>query len=563
MATCDALNQQYKSYNEWEENTIETLKKAYPHVRLRRTAGQSTPIQRPVSLVNSNEYTDRQVSLNVSVRPTFIPLTFDSNAEMKILSQQTGPFTKENPFYATVLQNIELTGAHNNFDGSSTQQEQPQPVLGNESPRQRKRIPIPSAFAGTNDDEHHSVRLIVFDAPDLSHLPGDHVCILPENTVANVNGVIIACGWQTGNELLNKPCSLAGYTQNKYQTLRQILTNYVDLTTPLRPHVLNILATYATDSRQQREILELGKGAQRYTDWLINEPTVKETLEQFPSVQMDLGELIQLLPQLQPRYYSISSSSRFHPNQIHISFSVVSYVTPRGVVRKGVCTNYLQQTLPKLSENGQPIVTLWKREPSRVRLFISPNPHFRLPGQDILSSSLPLTKNAGGDAYLPLNCPLLMFAVGSGIAPFRAFWQELQVLERRLGSVQVERVLFMGCRTPNDFVYAMELRELTSKTSRHDKLFTAVIPVYSREKMGVKRYIQDAMLTYEDMIYSLLNQENAFIYMCGSVRSCQGIESALASIVQSCNEYDLTLTQANNIIKQYKEDGRIKQDMFG
>ncbi|CAF1680816.1 unnamed protein product, partial [Adineta ricciae] len=28
MATCDALNQQYKSYNEWEENTIETLKKA-------------------------------------------------------------------------------------------------------------------------------------------------------------------------------------------------------------------------------------------------------------------------------------------------------------------------------------------------------------------------------------------------------------------------------------------------------------------------------------------------------------------------------------------------------
>ena len=238
-------------------------------------------------------------------------------------------------------------------------------------------------------------------------------------------------------------------------------------------------------------------------------------------------------------------------------------MTPRGVVRKGVCSNYLQQTLPKLAENGQPIVTMWKREPSRVRLFISPNPHFRLPGQDILTSSLPLSKNAGGDTYLPLNCPLLMFAVGSGIAPFRAFWQELQVLERQRGSVQVERVLFMGCRTPNDFLYAMELRELTSKTSRYDKLFNAVIPVYSREKTGVKRYVQDAMLTYEDMIYSLLNQENAFIYMCGSVRSCQGIESTLASILQTCNEYELTLTQANNIIKQYKEDGRIKQDMFG
>jgi len=120
----------------------------------------------------------------------------------------------------------------------------------------------------------------------------------------------------------------------------------------------------------------------------------------------------------------------------------------------------------------------------------------------------------------------------------------------------------MGCRTPRDFLYAMELRELTSKTSKYDKLLTAAIPVYSREKMGVKRYTPDVMLDYEDMIYSLLIQENAFIYMCGSIRSCQGIESALASIVQSCSEYDLTLTRDNNIIKKHKEEGRIKQDMF-
>ncbi len=198
-----------------------------------------------------------------------------------------------------------------------------------------------------------------------------------------------------------------------------------------------------------------------------------------------------------------------------------------------------------------------------MRLFISPNPHFRLPGQDILSLSLTPTKNTEGDADLPLNCRLLMFAVGSSIGPFRSFWQELQVLERQQGSVQVERVLFMGCRTPSDFLYAMELRELASKTSRYDKLLTAVIPVYSRENMGVKRYIQDVMLDYEDMIYYLLIQENAFIYMCGSIRSCQGTESALASIVQSCSEYDLTFIQDNNIIKKHKEEGRIKQDMFG
>ncbi|CAF1461115.1 unnamed protein product [Adineta steineri] len=71
------------------------------------------------------------------------------------------------------------------------------------------------------------------------------------------------------------------------------------------------------------------------------------------------------------------------------------------------------------------------------------------------------------------------------------------------------------------------------------------------------------MLDYEDMIYSILNDDNAFVYMCGSTRSCQGIESTLASILQSCGEDDLTFIQATNRIKEYKEFGRIKQDMFG
>ncbi|CAF1418887.1 unnamed protein product [Adineta steineri] len=238
-------------------------------------------------------------------------------------------------------------------------------------------------------------------------------------------------------------------------------------------------------------------------------------------------------------------------------------MTPRGVVRKGICSNYLQQTLPKLSPDGKLIQSTFPRKPSQVRLFISPNPHFRLPGQDSLSINMTREMLSGGDAYLPLNSSLLMFAVGSGIAPFRAFWEELEFLERSQGNVQVERVLFMGCRSSSDFLYAKELQSLTSQRGRGNKLLTAVIPVYSRENVVVKRYIQDVMLDYEDMIYSMLNDDNAFVYMCGSTRSCQGIESTLASILQSCGEDDLTFIQATNRIKEYKEFGRIKQDMFG
>ncbi|CAF0903209.1 unnamed protein product [Adineta steineri] len=535
LATCDALNHQYKTYNEWEENTIMTLKAAYPHACS------------PEKDARSSSFVEQQVSLNTSIRPNFIRLTFDGNSTTAIQSKQTEPFTKDNPFKAVVLKNVELTGTHNNINISSSL-----------STRKRKLL-IPSHFTNLNTDDNRSVRLLVFDTTGLSYYPGDHVCILPENPLANVNGIILACGWKLDNKLLNAPCSLASYTHGKHQTIRQILTHFVDLTTTLRPHTLNAIATYATDSNEQRQILELGKGGQIYTDWWENAPTVKETLHQFPSIRIPLEELIQLLPQLQPRYYSISSSDRFRPNQLHITVSVVTYMTPHGIIRRGICSNYLQQTTPKLSSNGQPIQAVWQRKPSLVRLFISPNPHFRLPGQEHLSLSM--TTKVVTD--VPLNSPLLMFAIGSGIAPFRSFWQELQLLEGSQGRFNIERILFMGYRTENDFLYAEELKALTSKTGKTNKLITAVIPVYSRENGVNRRHVQDAMLDYESMIYSLLTEKNAVVYMCGSTRACQGIESTLASIIESCSENNLTLMQANNIIQEYKALGRIKQDMFG
>ena len=295
LVTCDALNQQYKSYNEWEENTIMALKKAYPHACSRKTAVKSTlVVARNPSLKRPVSYVEQQVSLNTAARPTFVPLTFDTNLRENVPSQHVGTFTKENPYSATVLQNIELVDAENIVDESTARESQTQQPTPSDNTMRKKKVTIPSSFANVSNDESRSVRLIVLESTGLTHYPGDHVCILPENTIANVNGVIKACGWQLQNKLLNDSCSLTSYTNGRYQTLRQILTNFVDLTTPLRPHTLNTIATYANDVNEQRQILELGKGGQRYTDWLVNAPTVKETLEMFRSVRIPLEELIQV-----------------------------------------------------------------------------------------------------------------------------------------------------------------------------------------------------------------------------------------------------------------------------
>ncbi|CAF0765832.1 unnamed protein product [Adineta steineri] len=292
FATCDALNQQYKSYNEWEENTVIALKSAYPHACSRKEDIRRSPLDRAPSLRREVSYVEQQVNLTKPLRPTSIPLTFNTNDSETIPSEPVGPFTKENSYLATVLQNIELTGSDNNINDFDRQDQQTSSTT--DSIQSKRKVTIPSSFNNVSNDGYRSVRLIVLDTTDLNYYPGDHVCILPENTLANVNGVIAACGWQLGNKLLIVPCSLSSYTNGKYQTLRQILTNFVDLTTPLRPHTLNTIATYAKDTNEQRQLMELGKGGQRYTDWIVNSPTVKETLEMFRSIQIPLEELIQV-----------------------------------------------------------------------------------------------------------------------------------------------------------------------------------------------------------------------------------------------------------------------------
>ncbi len=50
---------------------------------------------------------------------------------------------------------------------------------------------------------------------------------------------------------------------------------------------------------------------------------------------------------LQPRFYSISSSSRLHPESIHITAVVVEYVTPSGRTNKGVATTWMKPMIPE------------------------------------------------------------------------------------------------------------------------------------------------------------------------------------------------------------------------
>jgi sulfite reductase alpha subunit-like flavoprotein len=68
--------------------------------------------------------------------------------------------------------------------------------------------------------------------------------------------------------------------------------------------------------------------SQEYTTWkMFRVPNFLEVLEEFPSLEPSAAFLLSQLPLLKPRLYSISSSPQLHPNELHLTLTVLNYHT--------------------------------------------------------------------------------------------------------------------------------------------------------------------------------------------------------------------------------------------
>lgn len=67
---------------------------------------------------------------------------------------------------------------------------------------------------------------------------------------------------------------------------------------------------------------------------------ILDILEHFNTCKPPLDLLLELLPRLQARYYSISSSPKSNSSIISVTALVLQYTIDSRVI-KGVCTNFL------------------------------------------------------------------------------------------------------------------------------------------------------------------------------------------------------------------------------
>lgn len=358
---------------------------------------------------------------------------------------------------------------------------------------------------------------------------GDHVAVYPVNDLDTVEaiGKRLNIDLDTVITLTNvdeeaskkhpfpNPCSY-----------RTALSHYLDITHVPRTHVLRELAEYATDEKEKEFLLKMisatPEGKSLYGDWVVkSHRTILHILEDLPSLMPPIDHLCELLPRIQARYYSISSSPKEHPTSIHITAVVVKYETKTGRTMKGVATNWL--ALMKPDSNKKYTVPIYVRKSQ-----------FRLP--------------------FKTNMPVIMIGPGTGLAPFRGFLQERHFLKSE-GKPVGDTVMYFGCRKQaEDFIYEEELRDY-EKNGTLTKLYLA----FSRDQPH-KVYVQHLLKQNAEETWKLL-EAGGHIYVCGDARNMsRDVHDTLTYIIEQCGHLDAARTA--DYIKKLQNKGRYSCDVW-
>ncbi|XP_067326560.1 nitric oxide synthase 3 [Anolis sagrei] len=380
------------------------------------------------------------------------------------------------------------------------------------------------------------VQLQTGDHPELRYQPGDHLGIFPANSPELVQELLERIeDPPPPGETVTVETLEAGVEGVKRLwvpdprlppcTLRQALSSFLDITTPPSPQLLQLLATLAEDPREKEALQRLSKDALLYEEWKwFRCPTLVEVLEEFPSVPLPASLALTQLPLLQPRYYSISSAPSAHPGQVHLTVAVLNFHSQngKGPLHYGVCSTWLSRCVPG----------------DMVPAFVRGAPNFQLP-QDP-------------------SVPCILVGPGTGIAPFRSFWQQRMHEIETQGLPSSEMTLVFGCRSSlHDQIYEEEIQEAQQKGA-----LSRVLTGFSRDPDYPKTYVQDLLrMSLSGYVFEALCRRQGHMYVCGDVTMATGVLQTVQQIL--AKEGKMALAEAGDLISELRDKNRYHEDIFG
>lgn len=266
---------------------------------------------------------------------------------------------------------------------------------------------------------------------------------------------------------------------------------YLDINSCPRGKFPAIFAAYTNNEREKNRLLYYTNDPQGKEEFAGLHYNWLEMLEAFPGVTIPFSHIIEMVPRLHHRFYTISSSSKVSPKTIGVTVTRLFKENAPDRMHLGTCSNYVCEATESKTD--------------KVIAYVRPST-FRLPVR-------------GG-------IPIIMVGPGTGIAPFRAFIQEFRTRtgEHKYG----ETVLYFGCRTStSDYIYRDELESALA-----DGTLNQLHLAFSRES-AEKVYVQDLLKNNGEQTWKLIEQ-GAHIYVCGATLMGRDILSTVRSI---CVQY--------------------------
>ncbi|MRN53209.1 assimilatory sulfite reductase (NADPH) flavoprotein subunit [Paenibacillus monticola] len=379
-------------------------------------------------------------------------------------SQET-EYSRNNPFRAEVLENLNLNGRG--------------------SDRETRHLEL--SLEGSN----------------LQFEPGDSLGVYPENHPELVKAIIEAMGWNPAESVpFNK--------KGEEGSLLDALSYHYEITVLTKP--LLEQAVQLSSSNALTELLAPGK--QSELKEYIQGRDLLDLIQDFSPWQVPARIFVTILRKLPARLYSIASSYRANPDEVHFTVRAVRYEA-HGRERYGVCSVHCAERVP----SG-----------STLPIYIQQNPNFKLPTNP--------------------DVPIIMIGPGTGVAPFRSFLEEREEL-----GAEGKTWLFYGDRHfVTDFLYQTDWQRMLK-----DGVLSKLDVAFSRDT-DEKVYVQHRILEKSRELYEWL-QQGAHVYICGDEKHmAHDVHTALITVIQQ--EGGLSPDEATAYLETMQQELRYQRDVY-
>lgn len=380
-----------------------------------------------------------------------------------VQSAKEKKYSKSNPYEAEVLENINLTGR------------------------------------GSNKEVRH-VELLL-DNYGEGFEPGDCLAIIPENDPVIVTQLISLLGWdpELTVEIDNK---------GNNASLTEAFTEHFEITKLTIPLVKK-LAELVNDDSLNDKLAEDG-----WVQTYVEGRDLIDFFKAYNASNIQPSDLLEALRKLPAREYSIASSYKANPDEVHITVGAVRY-NAHDRDREGVCSI-------QLAERVQPGDT--------VKMYLKKNPNFKFPFEE--------------------DKKVIMIGPGTGVAPFRSYLEEREELD-----LKGNTWLFFGEQHfTTDFLYQTDWQ-----TWLNDGILSKLDVAFSRDT-DEKVYVQHRIEENSELFFKWL-EEGAAIYVCGDEKyMAKDVNEAILRVI--AKEGNMSEADAEAYLNQMKTEQRYQRDIY-